>query len=81
MPQPGCDRDLEVDLIHGYETCPPDLFSTIANLICAQRLDPTVARDQAGPFIQDRTNLTNLGTWLDRDKSTTLARYSLGPQP
>ncbi len=81
MPRPGCDRVLEIDLVHGYAECPGDLYPTIAAIASEQALDPRVTRDQAGPFSQDRTNLTTLSSWLDRDKATTMARYALGPLP
>lgn len=72
---------LEVDLVHGYDECPTDLYPVIVALIQGATFNATVSQQSAGPFAVTATNLSTLGSWLDRVSGGVLARYRIPSRP
>lgn len=74
-------QSLEVDLTHGYETCPGDLLPVVAAIAQGIKFNSSVSQQSAGPFAQTATNLSTLGSWLDRSIGGTLSRYRIAARP
>lgn len=75
---PSGFRNIEVDITHGYDVCPPDLLPLIASLASTAGIDPTVAEQSAGLFRVKHTDPSALevrteGRWI------ALASYRLQP--
>lgn len=70
---------IEVDITHGYATCPADLLPAIAAVARAVSMDVAVSQQGTGPYSVTYTNLSTLGAWLDRVSASTIARYKLPP--
>lgn len=64
----------EIDLTHGYATCPPELVGLIAKMAQGEaQADPTVARVSVGAVAYDYRD-ASAGGWLD---NPILSRYTL----
>lgn len=68
---------LEVDLSHGYETCPPDLLPVIAESANLVRRDQTATQFGAGPYSVQFGVLTQPTLGGPLTSSATLNRYLL----
>jgi hypothetical protein len=63
---------IEVDLTHGYEECPPELWPIVAAEARKASSDKRVRSISRGPFSE---------SYFDDSVDPTLARYSLPPRP
>lgn len=74
-------QSVEVDVVHGFPTCPADLLPVIASLATGASTDAAISQETSGPFSVVRSDLSTLASWLDRSAGSVLARYTLPSRP
>lgn len=57
---PCGDAVVEVDMVHGHETTPPQLLELVAALAQAAQTNVTTAKESAGPFSVERASADEL---------------------
>lgn len=70
---------IEVDMQHGYTTCPPDLFAVIAEAAALARRGQSIRSVQIDDFLQSFGSTTPNADLMGVD--ATLARYALAGDP
>ena len=68
-------QSLEVDIVHGYDTCPPELLPAIANAAQASGVNWNLKAKSIGPFSE--TYRDSAGQIID----PAVARYALPSRP
>lgn len=74
-------RALEVDIVHGYDSVPPELAKGITKLVTGPGPEDVASESLPGHAVTFRGSTTATATAAVLASSGALSRYKLGPRP